>query len=413
MKLLDPFITPSIPIEKQKLLLNQLFKENITRCKLFAKIVILFETVLIVMNVAMNYAEQKRFVADDPYLWMYIFLCSMAILLLLYIKLFNKTKDSSQTIKTRYRFGLLGFVMVFLLWGVAVSLLDQKNYGHVMVLAINLMCVSILFRASNKSILTLYSVPLLIFMVALPYFQPSPTVVTGHYINLAVFVFFCWIASRMLYTSYTTNFYNQLLLKESNERLAIKIKENEKMNQMLEEANKQLQRITVLDELTKIPNRRGFQQYIKDALQTQERKVAILMIDIDEFKPFNDNYGHLEGDYILETVAQKINEYIDLETIYVARFGGEEFIVTILDASETEVERFAEEIRRAICELEIPHYYSSVSSYLTISIGFADGIASTEEDIERILQEADNALYKAKEYGRNQVVKGLRYSEMV
>ena len=399
------FISPNVSLEKKQLLEKHLFNENIQRCKLFASIVMLFESILILMNLSSMYQSQGGFVFN-PYIVLYSVLLIMSAFMLIYIHLFEKRTSYTEVQYKRFKVGLLGFVNFFLVWGSVVTLIDQKEYGHVMAFAVNFMCVSILFHASNKTILILYILPISVLLIGLPFFQPSDAILMGHYINLSVFLFFCWLASRMLYNSQSTNFYNKLLLTETNSNLAIKIEENVKINQQLAKVNEQLKKMTIIDELTNIPNRRGFQQYIQESLtyRNGKPKLSIIMIDIDAFKLFNDNYGHLEGDKVIKSVAQMIqNNGIDSSLSISSRFGGEEFVIAVFDKDESEINKLAEDIRAAIFAAKIPHEYSPVTNHVTISVGLAIDFVKNENDIPQLLEHADHALYESKSKGRNRV----------
>lgn len=393
--------TPAISLEQQKMLEQYLLKENINRCKLFARIVLLFEALLIGLNLATTYQGSYEI---NIYLILYLILFLMSMFMLIYIRVFGKRVANSGQGKW-FRMGLLSFVNFFLIWGAVVSLVDQKDYGHIMAFVVNLMCVSILFHASNCTILLLYITPIAVFFIGLPFFQPSSSILMGHYINLFVFLFFCWLASRMLYINVSTNFYNKLLLTETNQSLAAKIEENEKMNRELAKVNQQLKKMAIIDELTKIPNRRGFQQYVQEALSSTpaKQKLSVMMLDIDFFKTFNDHYGHFEGDKVIESVATSIQQCIESTGSIIARFGGEEFVIAGFDLKDEEFGKLAEKIRVAILELKIPHAFSSVSNQVTISIGVATGNVSEEDEITQLLENADIALYKSKTNGRNRV----------
>ncbi|GAE24935.1 response regulator [Halalkalibacter wakoensis JCM 9140] len=403
MKLLDSslFSTLDITEEKQKLLKDYLFHENVQRCKLFAKLVILFEMILIALNVLATYSSNTSFI--NPYLIFYITLVVFSFLLLFYIFLFEKKERLTEKEGKWFQAGVLGFVSFFLLWGTVVTLWDQKEYGHVMVFAINFMCVSVLFHASNRTILTLYSLPTIVLVIGLPFFQSSTEVLFGHYVNLLVFLFFCWLASRMLYRSHVSAFYSKMLLMEKNKELAKKIEENEKINNQLQQANVSLHQLTLIDELTKIPNRRGFQSYINNALHDDKRSrtLAILMLDIDYFKLFNDHYGHIEGDHVIQMVAQNIHACIDPAVSFSARFGGEEFVVAIFDQEKRDVVELGGKIRNSVLKSRIAHNFSLCHDVVTVSIGAAIACVQSVEDVEQLMIAADETLYKAKQNGRN------------
>lgn len=401
MKFQVKFSKPAVSLEKQKMLEQFLLKENIIRCKLFARIVLLFESILIGLNLATTDQGSHEI---NIYLILYSTLFLMSMFLLIYIRVFGKKLASSGQGKW-FRIGLLCFVNFFLVWGSVVSLVDQKDYGHIMAFVVNFMCVSILFHASNRTILQLYFTPIVVIFIGLPFFQPSPSILMGHYINLFVFLFFCWLASRMLYKNVSTNFYNKLLLTETNQSLAAKIEENEKINSELAGVNQQLKKMAIMDELTKVPNRRGFQQYIRKALSTTRgnQKLSVMMLDIDSFKSFNDHYGHFEGDKVIESVAATIQQCIESTGSITARFGGEEFVIAGFDLKDEEFHNLSESIRVSIMELKIPHVFSPVSNQVTVSIGLASGSISKEDEITQLLENADIALYKSKTNGRNRV----------
>ncbi|WP_394236368.1 GGDEF domain-containing protein [Niallia oryzisoli] len=405
MKFSNVLDSLSVSPEKQKLLENHIFYKNLQRCKLFAKIVILFEMILICMNVTTSYVTDHRIFVFTIYLLLYTLLLTMSIAMLFYMLWFEKKRNFSEQQFKWFRFGLLCFVCFFLVWGSVVTLVDQKVYGHVMAFVVNIMCVSILFLASNRTMIKLYVLPISVLFIGLPFFQPSMDIVMGHYINLVVFLFFCWLASRMLYNSYASNFFNEMLLKESNHNLALKMEENLAMNEELKKANERLRQLTLVDELTKIPNRRGFQQYIQDRMAgaTEKRAVSLMMLDIDSFKLFNDNYGHLEGDRVIQTVARTIQQLMESEGSILSRFGGEEFVVAVFDWEREKVYQFAEKIRKSVYDTGIVHEFSPVTNRVTVSIGVDTGDVVHMLDIEGLLENADNALYEAKKKGRNRV----------
>lgn len=178
-----------------------------------------------------------------------------------------------------------------------------------------------------------------------------------------------------------------------------------KMKGALERANKQLEILSSIDPLTQILNRRGLEEVLASAWQINERQqgeLSILMIDIDFFKPYNDNYGHPQGDKCLVQVANTLNETLNRATDSLARYGGEEFIV-VLPFTPVEGARFkAKELSLALLRQKIKHEYSSIFPYVTVSIGIAttsaaDHVANASE----LIKQADIALYQAKDQGRN------------
>jgi len=159
------------------------------------------------------------------------------------------------------------------------------------------------------------------------------------------------------------------------------------------------------DELTKISNRRNFDEMM-DTYYEQSRQdetpLSILFIDVDFFKKYNDCYGHQKGDDVISSIAKSIKNAIR-HMDFVARYGGEEFVVLLPETDAHGAYAVASNIYRAIERLEIPHEMSEVSPFVTISLGIT--VFKGEVDLSKVelLGIADQALYRAKQLGRNQI----------
>src|ERR1700734_3026511 len=168
-----------------------------------------------------------------------------------------------------------------------------------------------------------------------------------------------------------------------------------------------LREMVARDGLTGIQNRRMFDQHIQRVWQQavrEEERVAVLLVDIDCFKDYNDRYGHQAGDECLRAVAVSLSQCARRPLDFVARYGGEEFAVVLYEASREYVAEVLTRIQRSIAELNIPHEASKVASRLTISIGAAFILPAANRTLEGLIQLADEALYCAKEEGRNRVI---------
>ena len=168
-----------------------------------------------------------------------------------------------------------------------------------------------------------------------------------------------------------------------------------------------LREMVARDGLTGIQNRRMFDQYIHREWYhavREGKRVAVLLIDIDCFKDYNDRYGHQAGDECLRAVALSLSHSARRPLDFVARYGGEEFAVVLYDASREYVAEVLTRIQRSVAELNIPHEASRVASRLTVSIGAAFILPGSNRTPEGLIQLADEALYSAKEQGRNRVV---------
>ena len=128
------------------------------------------------------------------------------------------------------------------------------------------------------------------------------------------------------------------------------------------------------------------------------------MIDVDYFKLYNDTYGHMQGDECLKIVANELNNSVKRATDLVARYGGEEFVVLLPNTGKEEAHIMATSMKKNIENLKITHELSDVSSYVTVSVGVATFNRDTKLSCNMLIQQADEALYLAKDYGRNQVV---------
>jgi diguanylate cyclase (GGDEF)-like protein len=220
-------------------------------------------------------------------------------------------------------------------------------------------------------------------------------------------LFFFGLAHRMRMKKISLNRIN--LEHEVNNRtkeLDIKNKELEKINRTLQKTNRKLEFLAQNDGLTHIANRRFFvdvyEREFKLAMRTKQH-LSTIMIDIDNFKKFNDNYGHLKGDECLKDVARTLKHELWRPTDLVARFGGEEFIVILPNTEKEGAILTAERLRKAIFDLKIPHEFSGVEKWVTISLGVSSYVPDKNSRINTLVKRADDALYLAKERGKNRV----------
>ncbi|MBF0537959.1 MAG: GGDEF domain-containing protein [Nitrospirae bacterium] len=162
-----------------------------------------------------------------------------------------------------------------------------------------------------------------------------------------------------------------------------------------------------IDQLTNIANRRCLEETYSIEWQRSLRSatpLAVIIIDIDFFKQYNDSYGHAKGDTCLQIVAQAIKQTLKRPQDLLARYGGEEFVVLLPETNDPGALNVAEGIRSAIEVQSIPHRMSTVSNYVTISVGVCVMTANLLDNKDVHFFRADQALYQAKENGRNKVV---------
>lgn len=170
--------------------------------------------------------------------------------------------------------------------------------------------------------------------------------------------------------------------------------------------NHHLMRLSHQDTLTLLENRRSFEQKFTQSLyqaKDKHQSLALLFIDVDFFKLFNDHYGHQQGDLALISVAEVLKKNIQEHDMAI-RYGGEEFIILLNNSSYQAATQVAKKLLTDMSQQKIPHEHSKISKYLTISIGFTLYTGQKDMLKKDILNIADNALYQAKKQGRNQYI---------
>ncbi len=168
-----------------------------------------------------------------------------------------------------------------------------------------------------------------------------------------------------------------------------------------------LQKQAQLDGLTKIANRRKFDEVLEREWRRCRRDnspLSLLLFDIDQFKVYNDTYGHVQGDECLIQIAQVLKRQIGRTTDLAARYGGEEFVILLSNTDSTGAIHIANTILEAIRQLQIPHKNSTVMPFVTSSCGVATCIPSDQSQMVHLINLADQALYQAKSQGRNQMI---------
>lgn len=196
------------------------------------------------------------------------------------------------------------------------------------------------------------------------------------------------------------------LMRERAERQKMELALKE-ANSKLEQANEMLESLSITDQLTSLHNRRHFERVFTRKLKSCRREqvyICLTILDIDHFKKLNDCYGHSSGDDALKKVAQALKDACDRPEDYPFRIGGEEFGIISCYQDKNESYAFAEKIRLCIEQLNIPNQESSVNDHLTASLGFFTEIPNKDSSLDNYLDKADANLYRAKNFGRNNVV---------
>ncbi len=189
-------------------------------------------------------------------------------------------------------------------------------------------------------------------------------------------------------------------IEERTEQLAKSLED-------LNAANKLLEELSEHDGLTGVANRRYFDKYIDTQIaiaRRHNRTLSLVMIDVDMFKAYNDNYGHQAGDRCLKQVAEAVKSCCRRTADVVARYGGEEFAIVLPETGLKGAVRVAETVREAVAQLKIPHDYSAAGPFVSISGGVAATVWQGDDTIQQLIMTADRMLYEAKRQGRNRMV---------
>jgi len=188
--------------------------------------------------------------------------------------------------------------------------------------------------------------------------------------------------------------------------LLVEIEQRRKVQIQLEKINNKLIYLSENDGLTNIPNRRKFDTTIIvewNKAKDKKRFISIIIFDIDCFKQYNDNYGHTSGDNCLISITKELSKQLSGK-YFAARYGGDEFVIILPDTNLEKANIYANNFRANVEKLSIPHKFSKVKDVVTVTLGISSVIPSNETTIIEFIRQADNALYEAKNKGRNQVM---------
>jgi diguanylate cyclase (GGDEF)-like protein len=377
---------------------------NIYRGKLLAAVIILLELVLSFTDIITSMLEIDNRFHYGAYLSMYIAMIIANIVFLLWAGSIKNLNDKSPVQLKRIEAGIVVFIAFIMCWGSIVTLMDQLLYGQIASYIINVMICSVIYYLTLRQIAVPLILSGLIVLVGLPFFQTSSDILVGHYANLGIFLVISFVASRIVFKSHCNQYLSKLLLNQSKEQLEAETRLNVETNEKLKEMNEQLKKLSFLDELTRLPNRRSFRDYVDyhlEYLKENPKLFSVIMIDVDHFKQLNDQYGHNSGDAILKSIAKQITASTNTQKDFVARWGGDEFIFASFSKNGDETLLTADQIRKKILALNNQSLAAHKLPVITVSMGACTLPLSGKETISHCIDCADQALYAAKTSGRN------------
>ncbi len=358
-------------------------KDNVVRLK-FVMLILTVVELFILLSILI---PDINIVPDDNrtiYLTMYF-------IVIIYSLLFTGVlhyMSSHQSAKNAFLFRLiiLSGLMILLFWGASVKLLAQGSFFHPSIYMLLLLSVSVIPFFNYWEIL-IVTLPSLIFITIITIVEKSiqTQAVTQIVIDSWGFVLLAIMFSSIQYVDRIQYFKNDLQLLKQN----ILLKKHSE-----------------IDALTDIFNRRKLDETMEFEWKRSSRTkqhIAFLLIDLDNFKNYNDSYGHIEGDLCLRRSAAIMKESLKRSSDMIFRYGGEEFGAILLFTDINAANIVAEKIRKNIENAGIIHKESS-HGHVTVSIGVTASVGNKDEDYHSMYIEADKALYAAKRSGRNKVI---------
>lgn len=383
----------AIPIEYQTEFVKCINRINLTRGKITTAAFIFLEVIMLAAALFLQ-GERMLSMPGIRYLVMYIIMIiAMTGFHLVFIAI---GKDVPGNLKC---FRIIGYLFAgfILLWCAGISILDQSSNGQIIVYTVAIFAVAVTPYYKPVTLLMIYLITHAAFILMLLHFQNSSGSLFSNYMNSTSFLVISWAVSCMRYKKLAEAFISEKLLNSKNEEL-------KRMNKELEEANLKLEKLSHTDSLTGVYNRLMFDKSVKREWNRCRRHaipLSLIMIDIDLFKSFNDNYGHQNGDECIKRIAAVLSECAKRSSDIVARYGGEEFAILLPHMDEENTLELAELMRRKVEELEIPHAYSSISDFATISLGVNTVVPADGISVYDFIRNADKALYKAKKFRNN------------
>ncbi len=388
-----------VPLEEKANFAAALRKTNVNRMYAFALYIIGIQILLNLLNILIPNDYQNSNIM--VYVALSLITLTLGIVYFILLLLVKKDKIKSARIQDMLIFSLLylylGIQMVFSFLNIITSA-NANSY----IIAILIIGVFPILRPQQSiiSIVTLFIVFFFSLFLTRGYSDSwSAILVTDTWTNLIIITVITICFSVMIYNMYVSNYLKTISLAKSNADLA-------EQNDALEDFNQQLETIAKTDTITGIANRYAFSRDFERVWQyslSEKQKLAVAIADIDFFKDYNDKFGHLQGDECLKEVATSLHDSFRRNQDIVCRFGGEEFLI-VFNANNNNAKELVEKARQNVEDLHIPHAVDRVSPYVTISIGVCVVNPAEQQSNVQALQAADEALYAAKNSGRNKTV---------
>lgn len=366
----------AIPSEYKAEFIAYIRQLNMWRFLLVACIVLAGELISLFLRLksGINYAASGSLLAVTTYKVLYSFLFILAFVILHRKK--NKDGKAAQAV-------IILFTISFLFIQLYMTQYEFSQRGTLYNYLFGIMLLAIALVSTNLECILYVSLYSVVMFGVVHGFQGIQKTSFNNISYVIIMTIILFVASRMFYISQLRNFLDKKKLAQNN---------------------KTMEQLSMTDQLTNINNRRGFYRDLDIILAQSTRQgtgIAFLMADIDSFKKFNDCYGHLYGDRCLVELSKCLQTCFQRKSDCIGRYGGEEFVAAFSPADEHQALLQAENFLHCVEALHIPHELSSVSSYVTISIGVHYCTPDTTFTADDMLLLADKALYQSKHKGGN------------
>jgi len=357
-----------------------------------------FSNVVIALILAYVYWQREPLIVGT----LSVIVIGISTLRYAFFRLYTRSEHERRDHERWSRMYSLGSTMSGLTWGIGLVLfanyLGGIDFFIILTVTIIVSAIGFISLSSDLRAVSLFFYPLMIpiTLSCFMYYTIPLMLATG--IMLIIYMIVAGLLTLMHYR----HFLHGVVYQQRNLLLKQRI---EHSNDDLKQANEKLEALSATDPLTGLANRRHFDHFLEREMQQSQREhspLSIIMIDIDYFKPYNDNYGHLAGDEALVKVARAISASLTRPMDLAARYGGEEFVVVLPSTNIEGAMKIAERIRKAVRELQLRHEYTQLAEkFITISMGVSEMDLVHECTVKTLIQRVDKTLYMAKAAGRN------------
>lgn len=348
-----------------------LLKENMNRIKVFTLVIMVLECGFLALSFIMPdmYPVDKLLIYRRHYIFLLIG-SSFVYMVALYYQKHNKYK-------LIYEVVIYVALFASIIWGASISLLDlASNISMTVYLTFLFITSFVIIARPDITMIALTGIQTLFILLI-----PESSIKFAYQLNSSIFVLFTWFVGRYQYYLITERIKKDVIIEEKNH--------------VLEKQNHELARLMMMDHLTGVYNRYSLDDILaKKWIEAyiHQHKIIVLMIDIDDFKPFNDMYGHIYGDECLKLISEVLRNISKDHNGYPFRYGGDEFCLIFSNIDY--IDNIIEELHAAVDALDFDVNGEKIKLHL--SIGKYEEIPKSAADEWKSIEEADNALYRMK-----------------